>query len=318
MPISLRNAADVVAMAAPLLGYAPTDSVIAYMLRTEPDGATVVRFVFRLPLLATTDQAGGLARTLNLNTADNHGAILLAICDPADDAHVGALLDALRNSLHGAGIPVTRRLLTRTVTVASYWIDVDTGDSGPTYPYTDSELAATAVSEGQRIARSRAELAEEFSPIDPAPLRGIGNLSRLLADTVDEITQILAGQRTPSPDLSTRASLIIRDRARRDRMLRLAIGHERAASQLWTHIARQLRGRARAEALTVAAVCYTLHNDTMRAIVALEIVTDVARAAGASLPALAELLEELIQSGIDPQRLRDIIAELPTDPPSPA
>ena len=119
---------------------------------SEPDGATVVRFVFRLPLLATTDQAGGLARTLNLNTADNHGAILLAICDPADDAHAGALLDALRNSLHGAGIPVTRRLLTRTVTVASYWIDVDTGDSGPTYPYTDSELAATAVSQGQRIA----------------------------------------------------------------------------------------------------------------------------------------------------------------------
>jgi hypothetical protein len=318
MSISLRTNADVVALAAPLLGYAPADSVIAYMLRTQSDGTTVVRFVFRLPLQATTEQAGGLARTLNLRAEDNHGAILLAICDPAEDAHAATLLDALSNSLHGADIPVRRRLITRTVTESSYWLDVDTGDRGPTYPYTDSELAANTVSEGRRIARSRAELADEFSLIDPAPMRGIGDISRLLADTVDEITAVLAGDRAPSADLSTRAALIISDRAHRDRMLRLAIGHERAASQLWTHIARQLRGRARAEALTVAAICYTLHYDTMRATVALQIIEDAASAAHAPMPTLAQLLDELIQTGTDPQRLRDIIAALPVEPPDPA
>jgi hypothetical protein len=315
MTISLRTNADVVAMAAPLLGYAPTDSVLAYMLRIDDDGTTVVRFVWRLPVLATTEQAARMAQTLNLHAADNHGAILLAICDPSDDTHALALLEALRNTFHGAAIPVQRRLLTRTVSEPSYWLDVDTGERGSTYPYTDSELAAQAVSEGRRIARSRAELDEEFSPTEPAPLRSIGDISHLLADTVAEITAILAGQRTPAPDLSTRAALIIADRTQRDHMLRLAIGHERAASQLWTHIARQLRGRARAEALTVAAVCYTLHNDTLRATVALTIVRDAARAASASIPQLAELLIQLLQTGTDPQRLHDIIAALPTEPP---
>ena len=220
MSISLRTNADVVALAAPLLGYAPTDSVIAYMLRTHPDGSTVVRVVFRLPLLATTEQAGRLARTLNLSAEDNHGAILIAICNQGDDAHAGALLDAVRNSLQTADIPVQRRLLTRTVTEPSYWIDVDTGDRWPTHPYTDSELAALVVAEGRRIARSCTEVAEEFSPIDPAPIRGIGKISWLPADdTVDNHARP-SGERTPSADLSIRAALIIAYRAQRDRILR--------------------------------------------------------------------------------------------------
>jgi hypothetical protein len=73
--------------------------------------------------------------------------------------------------------------------------------------------------------------------------------------------------------LTIRAGLAITThRGLRDIMLQQALDHEHAASQLWTRISRQLRGCARAEALTVAAVCYCLHNDSVRAGIALELV----------------------------------------------
>jgi hypothetical protein len=90
-----------------------------------------------------------------------------------------------------------------------------------------------------------------------------------------------------------------------------------APQKRWTHIARQLRGRARAEALTVAAVCHTLRGDTVRATIALEIIRDELRAAGATPPALAVLLDEALQHGIHPDRIRDVVAgTLDTPPPA--
>ena len=103
-------------------------------------------------------------------------------------------------------------------------------------------------------------------------------------------------------------------------MLQQALDHEHAASQLWTRISRQLRGCARAEALTVAAVCYCLHNDSVRAGIALELVRGLARDGGAPMwgrgrvgvvPPLAEMLDQALQSGMHPNRIRDVITDLP-------
>ena len=318
MTTLIRSAADIIALAAPLIGFAPTDSIVVYMLRNHPQDGAIVRCVLRFDVNITTAQASNLARTCNLKPRDNDAAILLAICDPSSNAHAVAVLAAVRDSLELAGIPVRRRLLTRSVTERGHWRDVDTDDRGLTYPYTDSAVTATVVANGERVGRSRADIAEEFSPIDPPPATGIGDIHRLLASTGEEIAHILTGERTPSSGLAIRAGLIITaDRAARDRVLRLALGHERAASQLWTHIARQLRGRARAEALTVAAVCHTLRGDTVRATIALEIIRDELRAAGATPPALAVLLDEALQHGIHPDRIRDVVAgTLDTPPPA--
>lgn len=185
----------------------------------------------------------------------------LAICEHHHDAHAAAVLDAVRESLHHAAISVRKRLLTRTVSSASHWLDIDTAQRGPTHPYTDCALTAQLVTDGHHIGHSRADLAAEFSPTAPAPAIGLGDIHELAADTTDEIIDILCGDRTPSADLATRAAVIITtDPRQRDRMLRLALGHEQAASQLRTQLARQLRGHPRHQALTIAAVCYTLRR----------------------------------------------------------
>ena len=40
--IALRTNADIVAYAAPLIGFAPTNSIVVYMLRDHPDHGTYV------------------------------------------------------------------------------------------------------------------------------------------------------------------------------------------------------------------------------------------------------------------------------------
>jgi hypothetical protein len=64
----------------------------------------------------------------------------------------------------------------------------------------------------------------------------------------------VAGNRIINPTLATRTGIIITGHpALRDAMIALAVDHAQNAADLWTHIARRLRGQPRAEALTVAA-----------------------------------------------------------------
>ena len=65
-----------------------------------------------------------------------------------------------------------------------------------------------------------------------------------------------------------------------------------------TRIGRQLRGQPRAEALTVAAFCYCLANDVVRAGIAVDAALDEAAQAGVEPPTLAAILLDALQSGI--------------------
>lgn len=126
-----------------------------------------------------------------------------------------------------------------------------------------------------------------------------------------EITDALTGDsRYISATLSTRAGILITDHpALRDAMLHLALDHERAATNLWTHSARQLRGRARAEALTIAAACHCLINDSVRASIALDVLLTEATDTGDEPPILATMLLDALSSGVDAAIVRRVIAD---------
>ena len=78
---------------------------------------------------------------------------------------------------------------------------------------------------------------------------------------------------------------------------------------MWTHIARQLRGRPRTEALTIAAVCYCLINDTVRAGIAADIAITEATDAGDEPPTLAAMLLAALESGIEPALIRRVLTD---------
>jgi len=309
MPSSLVSTpADVIAAAAALLGFAPTDSMVVYLLRRDARHGLLVRCAIRADITITAEQATRFPDTCNLRHPDNAAAILLAICQQTHDAHARTVLDALRDALGRSGIHVLARLHARDVTSAGRWCDLDTGQSGPTYPYTDAVLTARQVHRGERISPSRADIEAEFAPIaPPAPAQSD---QRPVATVGEEIAAILAGRRDPDPTLAARAGALITGQRRlRDAMLGLAAGHPRAAVDLWTHVARQLDGAPRAEALTVVACCHCLLGDAVRAGIAADAALQEAERAATPAPPLAGLLLAALQAGIPPARVRAVILE---------
>lgn len=309
--------ADAIAAVPALIGFTPTNSVVAYMLRHDIEHGLAVRNAIRFDVTISAEQATRFPATCNLRAADTPAAILIVVCGEAHDTHARNILDAVRDALRAAGIHVLLRLHTRNVTTAGQWLNLDTGDRGPTYPYTDSIFTAHRVHSGDRISASRADIEAEFDPIAPAGPVDVGDHGELVTTTSEEIAEILAGRRSPSPTLAPRAGILITTHPTlRDTMLGLALDNPRVAADLWTQIARQLRGTPRTEALTVAGVCFCVYGDTVRGQIAVEAALDEAEHAHTPPPRLAALILAALQSGVEPSRIRDVIATSAPQPPA--
>lgn len=147
-----------------LLGFGPTNSIVAYTLHREPaSGDMVVRTAIRFDITVSVEQAAKFPATVNLRPETSHAAVLLAVCDQAHEWHALTILDAVSVALRAAGIPVLRRIMTRAVTTEGHWYDPDNGATGPTYPYTDSLVTAHRVLGGERVSPGRGDIEAEFA-----------------------------------------------------------------------------------------------------------------------------------------------------------
>ncbi|MCV7154290.1 DUF4192 domain-containing protein, partial [Mycolicibacterium pyrenivorans] len=63
MTIKLGAPADVIAAAPALLGFTPTNSVVVYLLGTEPDGTPIIKVTIRCDITISASQAASFART---------------------------------------------------------------------------------------------------------------------------------------------------------------------------------------------------------------------------------------------------------------
>ena len=306
--IVLTTPADVAAAAAAWLGFVPTNSVVVYMLRRHPTDGLRAHAAIRFDVTATTGQAANFPATCNLRAANYDAAILLAVCDPHRDSHTLAVLDALRDALTADAIPVQRRVMTHDVTVAGQWFDPDSGQFGPTYPYTDSVWAAQRIRAGHPISPSRADIQAEFAPSEPAPPVAIGEHAQFVLATNQQIAETLTAAPIKSRTLATRAAILITGHvALRDAMIGLAIDRPQAGADLWTLIARQLRNEPRAQALTVAAACFCFLGDGIRAAIAVEAAINEADPTDTALPVLAEMLHAALRAGLPPAQIAHAI-----------
>ena len=169
--------------------------------------------------------------------------------------------------------------MTHDVTAEGQWYDPDTGECGPTYPYTDSLITAQRILSGDRVSRGRSDIEAEFAthrrPRRPSPSATTASSSSpppKRSPTRSTATPS-AAPCPPAPASSSPPTSRVRDA-----MISAALDHPQAAAELWTHIARRLRGQPRAEALTIAAVCYCLLGDAIRAGIATDTALDEAQA----------------------------------------
>lgn len=310
---AIRTESDLIAAAPIAVQHVPTNSIVVYLLKPHPtlgirlDGAACVDIV------ADTAQAASWPTAWNLNDSGHVAVILLAICDERHDDHACDLLDAIRHGMEVCGLHVLRRLLTRNVTEAGQWFDVDSGSHGPTYPYTDSAAVADGILHGITVYRDRDEIAAVFAPIQEAPPLTEAeqvNIADVAAHTVSEIAEILTGSiPADSASLAARAgSVITTQQAVRNILIGLAADEPTAAAALWTRIAQQLRGQDRYEALIIAAASNYLAADHLRAQIALEVaITEVVAADGPD-PDRAHFLLELFRKSVPHSEIRAAIA----------
>jgi hypothetical protein len=315
MDLKLHNNADVVANIAPLLGFVPTNSIVIYLLHYH-DGQLLIRSVGRLDAALPETTVEAAMADLRLGPDEVNAVILVAVCAEWLDHHAGELLDTISGAVTGAGIRVLKRLHTRQVEHAGHWSDIDTGESGPTYAFRDSIVAAEFVHRGHVITASRADLEHEFDLTDAAPPIEVGDHGALVITTFTHISETIAGRREITPTLAAQAGIVITEsKDLRDRLLALTGEQPREGARLWTTIAAMLRGTPRVEALVLAGITHYAAGDAIRAGIALEAARDTAIETGCRFSQLAQLMHGAVRAGIAPQQIRDIIASVDAAPP---
>jgi Domain of unknown function (DUF4192) len=305
--INLDTEQAIISAIPALLRFVPTNSILAIMF--GPSGAPRDEIQCAIRFDLDHEQAQRFPRTCNLHSRDNAGAILVAICDPEHDEHVLDVLNAARAALHHRSIQVLQMLTTHSLTEAGHWTDPDTGAQGPTVPYTDAAITAQVVFEGSAIDTSRKVIEAEFTVTDAAPYVAVEEeFDELVRRTAIDLHALVTGRASaPAEDLATRAAIIVTENVHiRDGLLRIGLGNEFAAAQMWTALAAQLRGQARAEILTVAAFNYYLAGDAIRAGIAIDHIADAAAAAHLPMTTLADLLSAALRAAMDPAKLRMI------------
>ncbi|WP_375486580.1 DUF4192 family protein, partial [uncultured Mycobacterium sp.] len=169
--ITLHSPADILAAIPALVRFVPDNSVVALMFSHASGGQVLdVRCAIRFDLTISVAQAAAFPETCGLSAEHNAAALLAAICEPGLDRHARQVLNTARAALHYAGIPVLKMLTTASLTEPGQWVDPDTGEHGPTIPYTDSVLYGRAAVDRVVINASRRDIEAEFAPTEPAPL----------------------------------------------------------------------------------------------------------------------------------------------------
>jgi hypothetical protein len=309
--LSFTTPTELLAARPHLLGFVPTDDMVALMLGPAENQTHIeMRAAVRCPLAIDHQVAERFPQTCRLDADQFPGAILVAVCDTNDEEHAYGVLRTVRAALHRHGIVVHRILYTDSVTDPGHWVDPDTGESGTTIAYTDSPATALGVVQGRLIAASRDEIQREFATTEPAPPMDAEaqDIAALTEATTADLRYAITQNRAPTTDLAMRAALVVTAHiGLRDALLGLAVGHELAAGAVWTQIAAAYRGHTRAELLTMAAAAYYCGEDTVRAGIALTHAAAATRDDNSALPRLGAMLHTALQEGMPPSKIRAII-----------
>jgi Domain of unknown function (DUF4192) len=311
MSNTIRTAADLLAGLPALMGYVPTNRIIAVTThRPDKTDGESVRAAAAIPVDTPERGVTGMVGTCGFTVTNTAGVFLVAICDAEQLRPATRLLDVLRDAFTDADIPVRKRIYTCTVAEDGQWLDIDSGDTGDTVAYTNSLHTVRAVAAGTVIAASRDDLYAEFTEATPAPIQAVptqysaGDAVRVCT----ELAEVLVGRAAMTPAMAGRIGVALTASPRlRDALLALGIEQRAAAAQLWVRIASHLRGPARLEALTVSATLFYIAHETVRASVALEVTEKLAAQLDVAFPGLAHLLDTALSAGIPPT---DILAVL--------
>ncbi|GAB2454068.1 DUF4192 family protein [Nocardia tengchongensis] len=176
------------------------------------------------------------------------------------------LADAITGKLAAYGVPVEGRAHTTELRRGGRYTDLDYAEDGIIPDPAATAAMVAAVADGRLILLGRAAATAQFTErpepeadafirADIAALRP-GHTATVLRD----LSRAIAGNDYPTAELAANAAVLTLYRPARDAMLGLALIDTPAAAAVYTAIGNQLRGRARAHVLAMAAVLYYIDS----------------------------------------------------------
>ncbi|ANQ76117.1 DUF4192 domain-containing protein (plasmid) [Rhodococcus qingshengii] len=279
--IRLNTATEVLASIPTMLGFIPTASVIVIMLKDEiVDGRTTKQ----IALVTRTDAATGEGAEFDpapyleaAARAETTATICVAV---AEDAAAVIALDQiaiLRQEFRDAGIIDMLALHVTALEAGALWTDLDTYATGLTEDPNASTLSIhNAVEQGRTTAASREDIAARYAvtvEADTAPAHAALHAqgTDFVRHAVTELATLIRTRGNPDAELAARVGLCATiSPTARDALLFTANGNEHAAAHAFATIARQVRGNARIQILTVAAYCSYISGDGPSTGIALE------------------------------------------------
>ena len=300
-----------------VLGFRPVESLVVVAVQRGQVGC-----VMRLDL-SDAAQAGAPERLAELavrNGADGVVSVVVsaegAACPMCGDQFRDLARD-LSAALQRRGAQLLDAVVVDRIEADGRWHCVDNcGVSGVLDDPATSAMAAAAVVAGHRMYGTREELkasvavdVERAAGLAPL-LAGAGGVVDCVAVSVREVVaavrRVAEGAVLSDAELADVAATLTDVRVR-DALFTTADSDEAAAAEaLWSVLVRVLPEPFRAEALTLLAFSAFLRGEGPLVGVALE-------AALAADPAhrMAGLLDHALQSGVRPEEIRGLLAELP-------
>lgn len=272
-----------------LLGFVPAESIVVI-------GAELA-VTARHNIAETAVAAGIIAEALRTNNIPSASVVAISENIEVADAAAGTMGDTLVRY----GIETDHRILIARCDQPAVYHDLIAGEMGVSGDYRDSFASAARVAAGAPIVATRDAVRDTLATTEPITTDGVELQPDLAAKAV--VSAMVHWPTEVPRELSAQVAAMIGGHpVYRDAFLRTAAYDPRSAAAVFTELARPLRGRDRANVLTLAAAChYIAGNGAMAGIIFDHIAeTDV-------LPSLAKLLDQALRAGMPPAKLSGVI-----------
>lgn len=272
-----------------LIGFVPAESIVVI-------GAELA-VTARHNIAETAVAAEIIAEALRTNNIPSASVVAISENIEVADAAAGTMGDTLVRH----GIETDHRILIPRCDQPAVYHDLIAGEFGVSGDYRDSFASAARVAAGAPIVATRDAVRDTLATTDPITTHGVELQPDLAAKAV--VSAMVHWPTEVPRELSAQvAAMIGHHPVYRDAFLRTAAYNPRSAAAVFTELSRPLRGRDRANVLTLAAACHYISGNGAMAGIIFDHIAETD-----ALPSLAKLLNQSLQAGTHPHRLAGMI-----------
>lgn len=301
--------AEFVAATPALLNYWPEETLVAVFIRHG-------RIVMVIDTDIDQDHANAAHSIARLAWREQVDSVRIIAIAPYTRAGAAiALADAIAKRLAAYDIPVDGRAHATELRSGGRYTDLDDTEEGIIPDPAITAAMVAAVADGRLILPGRTAATAQFTPrpeprtddyirADIAALRP-GHTASVLRS----LSRVIAHNDYPTSELAANAAVLTLYVPARDALLGLALIDIPAAAAVYTAIGNQLRGRARAHLLALAAVLYYIDGQGIASYEGTHAAAAAADLESEERPALVEYMQAVHAMVMPVDFVRPLLAQ---------